>query len=150
MPGIDLQRLLQEYAFESVLWIGATNRVELPDTVINIEYRDFDEATHFEKIQGRWDLVIIDEDIVHQPRASMIQTIGCLRDLHARRLIVLHPDKSASKTGILHEDLISLCLKALPGQAGVYYHDLYDYKDTPDWLNNRYWANPENWNKYRW
>lgn len=28
--------------------------------------------------------------------------------------------------------------------------NLYDYKQRPDWLNARYWANPENFDKYRW
>jgi hypothetical protein len=150
MSGIDLQRLLQEYAFESVLWIGARHQIALPHKAIKFEYLPFEHATHPDDFQGRWDLVIIDEGIVNQPRSSMIRVIGCLRDLHARRLVVLYPEDTASQTEILHEDLISLGLKALPGQSGVYYHDLYDYKDTPDWLNNRYWANPENWDKYRW
>lgn len=28
--------------------------------------------------------------------------------------------------------------------------NLYDYKPQPDWLNARFWANPENFHKYRW
>ena len=28
--------------------------------------------------------------------------------------------------------------------------NLYDYKPLPQWLNANYWANPENWGKYRW
>lgn len=28
--------------------------------------------------------------------------------------------------------------------------NLYDYKQLPDWLNAKYWANPENFDKYRW
>lgn len=28
--------------------------------------------------------------------------------------------------------------------------NLYDYKQRPDWLNSRYWANPENFDKFRW
>ncbi|WP_019673061.1 DUF6231 family protein [Psychrobacter lutiphocae] len=28
--------------------------------------------------------------------------------------------------------------------------NLYDYKARPDWLNAKYWANPENYDKYRW
>lgn len=28
--------------------------------------------------------------------------------------------------------------------------NLYDYKQRPDWLNAKYWANPENFDKYRW
>lgn len=28
--------------------------------------------------------------------------------------------------------------------------NLYDYKQLPNWLNADYWANPENWNRFRW
>ena len=28
--------------------------------------------------------------------------------------------------------------------------NLFDYKPRPHWLNAQYWANPENWGKYRW
>lgn len=34
--------------------------------------------------------------------------------------------------------------------AYLYYFNLYDYKETPDWLNERFWANPEMWDKARW
>ena len=27
----------------------------------------------------------------------------------------------------------------------IYYYDLATYKTVPDWLNARYWANPERW-----
>ena len=32
----------------------------------------------------------------------------------------------------------------------VWQFNLYDYKPRPNWLNADYWANPENWDKYRW
>ena len=32
----------------------------------------------------------------------------------------------------------------------IWQFNLYDYKPQPDWLNARYWANPENFDKYRW
>ncbi len=27
---------------------------------------------------------------------------------------------------------------------------IFDYKDAPDWLNSRFWANPQMWDKARW
>lgn len=32
----------------------------------------------------------------------------------------------------------------------IWQFNLYDYKPRPDWLNAKYWANPENFDKYRW
>ena len=31
-----------------------------------------------------------------------------------------------------------------------YYYDIYDYKEVPDWFNDRFWANPRMWDKARW
>ena len=31
--------------------------------------------------------------------------------------------------------------------AQVFIYDISEYKDSPDWLNNKYWANPELWEK---
>ncbi len=32
----------------------------------------------------------------------------------------------------------------------LFTYDLHDYKQVPDWLNARFWANPENFGKYWW
>ena len=32
----------------------------------------------------------------------------------------------------------------------LYYYDIYDYKEVPDWLNESAWANPDMWDKARW
>ncbi|MGM7373388.1 DUF6231 family protein, partial [Acinetobacter baumannii] len=28
--------------------------------------------------------------------------------------------------------------------------NILTYKHVPDWFNSKFWANPENWNKFRW
>ncbi len=43
-----------------------------------------------------------------------------------------------------------LPLKHYAGGAALFYFDIYDYKLPPDWLNRRFRANPEMWNKARW
>ena len=32
----------------------------------------------------------------------------------------------------------------------LFTYDLLDYKQVPDWLNAKFWANPENFGKYWW
>tara|TARA_Y100001936_G_scaffold218236_1_gene230748 strand:+ start:4663 stop:5097 length:435 start_codon:yes stop_codon:yes gene_type:complete len=32
-------------------------------------------------------------------------------------------------------------------EAQVFIYDISEYKDNPDWLNNKNWANPELWEK---
>nr|WP_264480642.1 DUF6231 family protein [Psychrobacter sp. I-STPA6b] len=38
----------------------------------------------------------------------------------------------------------------LAQHLSIWQFNLYDYKYRPDWLNAKYWANPENFDKYRW
>lgn len=40
--------------------------------------------------------------------------------------------------------------RTLSSRYWIYRYDIYDYKITPDWLNSRYWANPEQWDRRRW
>lgn len=40
--------------------------------------------------------------------------------------------------------------RSLTSGWALYYYDIHDYKPTPDWLNKRYWANPERWDQERW
>lgn len=150
MSEIDLHRLLSQYPFESVLWIGAASQTAGEEPGVEIESLAAEALNHPEDIKGRWDLVIMDEDTLKLPRKQLIRAIGNIRDLHARRLILRLPEPPPDDAGIDHSDLISLGLHSLKGQPGIFYHDLYDYKQTPDWLNDQYWANPENWDKYRW
>ena len=32
----------------------------------------------------------------------------------------------------------------------IWQFNILTYKQVPDWLNAKYWANPDNWNKFRW
>ncbi|MDZ4192011.1 MAG: DUF6231 family protein, partial [Pseudomonas sp.] len=32
----------------------------------------------------------------------------------------------------------------------LFTYDLLDYKQVPDWLNAKFWANPQNFGKYWW
>ena len=42
--------------------------------------------------------------------------------------------------------------KILPAQLEneFWQFNILTYKQVPDWLNARFWANPENWTKFRW
>ena len=32
----------------------------------------------------------------------------------------------------------------------LYEYNVFNYKNTPDWLNAKYWSNPRNWDRFRW
>lgn len=88
------------------------------------------------------------------PRGAA-QLLSQLRDLYASWVIVI-TDRDAPPEGLSRHDLVGLGFSLL-GDAihdtqpvHVYEFDMATYKTTPDWLNSRYWANPELWDKYRW
>ncbi len=41
-------------------------------------------------------------------------------------------------------------MDTIKNKLKIWQFNLYDYKPQPDWLNAKYWANPENFDKYRW
>ncbi len=79
------------------------------------------------------------------------QLIACLRDLKARQLLVFVPEKLLDDTALLGLGLTRQARYELDGESWqAWSFDIRHYKSVPDWLNPRFWANPENWNKYRW
>ncbi|GAC1371299.1 MAG: DUF6231 family protein [Aquirhabdus sp.] len=101
----------------------------------------------------RFDLavIVLDECFLNQDNATttanQVITHGLthLRDLLARRiLVVAYGDQSAG--------LRSLGFTQIETIEGwdFWQFNILEYKQIPDWLNSKYWANPENWGKYRW
>lgn len=79
------------------------------------------------------------------------QLIAVMRDLLARQLLVFVPENLLDDTTLIGLGLTRQARFEVDGlhwQAWSY--DIRSYKSVPDWLNPRFWANPENWNKYRW
>lgn len=98
-----------------------------------------------------YDFVLLLNLLERLPRASAEHIIASLRDLYGGCFAVVfdpqHVDNWRS------QDLLALGLYQLPlaEQAEqIFLFDIHTYKQTPDWLNSRYWAHPELFDKYRW
>lgn len=80
--------------------------------------------------------------------SDLLPVLTRCRDLWASHTLVVLPSELS-----LHAYGFSI-LKDTPldtqAAVRVWQFNLYDYKQLPDWLNAKYWANPENWDKYRW
>ena len=72
-----------------------------------------------------------------------------LRDLLAKRIVVvsaLHDEKLLRALGFTQ-----LIDKTTHDQDfALWQFNILTYKHVPDWFNSKFWANPENWNKFRW
>lgn len=87
----------------------------------------------------------------HADAREARQIIAAMRDLLARQLLVFVPENLLDGTTLIGLGLTRQAQYELEGknwQAWTY--DIRTYKSVPDWLNPKFWANPENWNKYRW
>lgn len=79
------------------------------------------------------------------------QQIAAMRDLLARQLLVFVPENLLDDTALIGLGLNRQAHFDVEGAAWqAWSYDIRTYKSVPDWLNPKFWANPENWNKYRW
>ena len=76
------------------------------------------------------------------------ELLAALRD-RANRRVVVHVGE-ARIGGDVDQRLVALGYRRVNADDALYLFDIETYKDTPDWLNPRNWANPELWDKYRW
>ncbi|MDH1264659.1 MULTISPECIES: DUF6231 family protein [unclassified Pseudomonas] len=101
----------------------------------------------------RFDLALVVDCLEHLPRRTGLELLGGIRNLNANRLAVL-VDLQASQWQ--DTDFFSLALQASERfqreeqVLSLFTYDLLDYKQVPDWLNAKFWANPENFGKYWW
>lgn len=90
-------------------------------------------------------MLIRDEDNLYNTEL----TIGRLRDLLAERVLVLTPEHSQQWTTA---KMLGFGFKRIAELKGwqAWGFDIHTYKEVPDWLNAKFWANPQNWGKYWW
>ncbi len=102
--------------------------------------------------QQRHDLAVAWVDASLSP-AQALNLLSALRDLHARKLLAFI---AMDQLGWHEESMLALGLQRQArfehedGLFEAWSFDIKTYKAVPDWLNPRFWANPENWNKFRW
>ena len=103
---------------------------------------------------GRYDLAVVANTLERLDRKTAGILLAQLRDLYARRLVVLVPIGDAWEPQASHwemSDLLGYGLSlmaryAVDGKAlHLYHYAIESYKTTPDWFNSQFWAHPERW-----
>lgn len=128
---------------------GDTRLDGLPSDAMHLPSR---EAIAEQLDPPRAGLAILTPEWLRQAarEAHLERDLAALRDLYAQAVLAvadadcpLSPPQWRS-LGFLphwHDEASDLTLQGF---------NLYDYKHRPDWLNAKYWANPELWGVYRW
>lgn len=102
--------------------------------------------------QQRYDLAVVMLDTVeteHLSEQIMSQILVKLRDLFAKRLVVISRMQNEKLLRALgFTQLIDKTIHE--ADFALWQFNILTYKHVPDWFNSKFWANPENWDKFRW
>lgn len=160
----DLTKLLEQHAPRSILLLDPGGS-ELcapyvkahPDC--RLEHVTSHSALAELPLSERYDICVVANTLERMDKASGGQLIARLRDLLTQRLFIVVPAGDGwpdLKSNWEMADFIGFGMHLVADyeqegrQLQMYKFDIGDYKLTPDWLNARYWAHPERWDKERW
>ena len=156
-PQQALAALLERSAPQRLLVVGASQFPALaafaqthPEVVVA---HAAPGALPAELAAQRFDLALVIDCLEHLPKREGLELLGGIRNLNASRIAVL-ADLSACNWK--DTDFFSLALQSSERfqrdeqVLTLFTYDLREYKQVPDWLNARFWANPENFGKYWW
>ena len=156
-PQQALAALLDRYAPQRLLVIGASSFPALaayqaaqPEALVA---RAAPGELPEDLAGQRFDLALIIDCLEHLPKRTGLQLLGGIRNLNASRIAVL---ADLTACGWKETDFFALALQSNERfqrdeqVLTLFTYDLREYKQVPDWLNARFWANPENFGKYWW
>lgn len=146
---LPVQALIEQEKLQQVLWVCAQD-----DPATDTLARHSADTVLQDDFQGRFDLVFVDAACFALPKTRTLMLIAKARDLLASRVMVeCLPDQQSDWQ---EADFLALALRrravmeSSDGLRLYYGYDLKTYKQVPDWLNPKYWANPHMWDKARW
>jgi len=122
------------------------------DVTVVSELNCFQPASIVEAV----DFALLAGELSQCPRQVLEPIIAGLRDRYSRQLLVRldNEDRIGTETPgnapLNPQDLRALGLRRMQGSQRLFQFNLDSYKHNPDWLNSRFWANPDQWNKRRW
>jgi hypothetical protein len=156
-PQQAIAALLERYAPSRLLLIGAS---ELPAIAAFQAAHEDCQITHAvagvlpaDVAAQRFDLALIVDCLEHLPKRTGLELLGGIRNLNASRMAVLVDLQACAWQDT---DFYALALQASERfqrdeqTLNLFTYDLLDYKQVPDWLNAKFWANPENFGKFWW
>ncbi|UOG19033.1 DUF6231 family protein [Acinetobacter sp. PK01] len=146
-----LDDLSQEQPIQTALCIGQNLEQYDQNQSIRWAYFNVTELLSLPFTQ-RYDLGFVVLDNTEMSGLSDVtkaQFLVKLRDLMAKKLVVVTTEQDNKLMRSL--GFTQLIEKSAQGNdLAIWQFNILNYKHVPDWFNSKYWANPENWNKFRW
>ena len=151
-PGNPIAEFLTQYSVKTLLYCGESPS-EILDllqhTQITLHHRACSQVL---SLTTGFEFTLLYDCLEHLNKAQGTTVLGHLRNAVSPRIWQIGSGGSQWQFG----DYIALGFKALQPitlhnkKLENYFYDLGTYNKKRDWNNSKYWANPENWNKYRW
>ncbi|WP_336930491.1 DUF6231 family protein [Acinetobacter tandoii] len=146
-----LDDLSQEQPIQTALCIGQNLEQYDQNQSIRWAYFNVTELLSLPFTQ-RYDLGFVVLDNLEMSSLSDVtkaQFLVKLRDLMVKKLVVVATEQDNKLMRSL--GFTQLIEKSAQGNdLAIWQFNILNYKHVPDWFNSKYWANPENWNKFRW
>lgn len=161
----ELKLLIQQFQPQQILSIGPAGQELFADYLDVCEECALEECGSAPSLKQldqhgrRYDLVFVSHILENMPKSEAEQLIARLRDMHSDRLIIVLPIGEDWPNHISHwrqTDMLGLGFSQVAEfqyrqhTVHIYAFDIASYKTTPEWLNCKYWANPEMFDKYWW
>ncbi|MCP8464384.1 DUF6231 family protein [Pseudomonas sp. ZM23] len=156
-PQQALAALLDRYQPQRLLLVGAS---QIPTVDAFLAAHPDCELSHApagelpsDLAARRYDLALLADCLEHLPRREAQHLVGGIRNLNSSRVAVLVDLEAAQAEDT---DFYALAMQASERfqrdeqVITLFTYDLHEYKQVPDWLNAKFWANPENFGKYWW
>jgi hypothetical protein len=151
--SILLSPLLELFEPESVLLIGTT-AVTIVKDLHNTRSEVLTKPFQLNQLKntGSYDLAIVSEITGFLSKREATEWIGSIRNYHSTHVILITDRIASRQKGWQFSDFLALGLKLIGSTEyeDVYSYAIESYQPQKEWLNNRFWANPENYGKYRW
>jgi len=152
--GDTVARVLADSGTKSVLIIGS---LAIPVLANQSDVQRLPAAIPPEQLPAaRVDLAVVADALADLPRDKAVALLASLRDVHARRVLVIDIAREDDPHGWHDADFRAFGFRRLLSHTDAGRHwrlhefSIDTYKTTPDWLNAKYWAHPQRFDKFRW
>jgi hypothetical protein len=143
---------LDALAGRSVLVISSAGALSLPAPFGHAEVLQLAASSALASLpEGqRFDLGLVAGGLGTLPEHQARALLAALRDRACRTTVVVEPGDSPWGRAQMLALAFTQRAQSACGQWRLYDHDLSDYNPEREWNNPTDWANPENFDRYRW
>lgn len=160
----SLKVLIQKFHPHRILSVGPAGQEIFADYLQQNSEVDFDNYVNVGSVPKleqivQYDVCLVSHVLEYLPKLDAEHLVARLRDVHCGKLIVVIPtgdDWPGLTSTWQPNELLGLGFSRIGEfqhqgrQVHIYAFDIGNYKTTPEWLNSKYWANPELFDKYWW